>query len=303
VRLWFAASSEVPVYRQLVTQVVLAILSGELRPGDRLPSTRELARRFGLHPNTISAGYRQLQREGWTELRHGSGVYVRKHKEPVPTPEQLLDQHIARFVRDLRTIPLPAATIRHRLEQRLAAPPPSRLVLVEPDAELRQILLAETRAATSLPVSTSSPEECARHKPSPPAIYVCRPSKATAIRSILPPGAELVVLPIRSANAWLAPWLPVPQGQLVAIVSRWPDFLGTARTMLIAAGVPAESLFFRDARQSHGRRGLDQASILLCDVLTSKLPLFRADSRVVTFPLLADSARDELAPYADSLSL
>jgi GntR family transcriptional regulator len=303
VRLWFAASSEVPVYRQLVTQVVLAILSGELRPGDRLPSTRELARRFGLHPNTISAGYRQLQSEGWTELRHGSGVYVRRHKDPAPTPEQLLDQHIARFVRDLRTISMPAETIRHRLEQRLAAPPPARLVLVEPDAELRQILLAETRAAASLPVSAASIEDCTRHEAAPPAVYVCRPSKAGPIRGILPPGAELAVLPIRSANAWLAPWLPVPLGQLVAIVSRWPDFLGTARTMLIAAGVPAESLFFRDPRQSHWRRGLDQASIVLCDVLTAKLREFRADSRVVTFPLLADSARDELAQYSDFLSL
>ena len=45
-RLWFAPSSEVPIYRQLVTQVTLAILSGDLRPGDKLPSTRELARRF-----------------------------------------------------------------------------------------------------------------------------------------------------------------------------------------------------------------------------------------------------------------
>ena len=60
-RLWFSSSSEVPIYRQLVTQVVLAILCEDLRPGDRLPSTRELARRFGLHPNTISAGYRQLE--------------------------------------------------------------------------------------------------------------------------------------------------------------------------------------------------------------------------------------------------
>lgn len=56
VRLWFVPTSEVPIYRQLVTQVVLAILSNDLRPGDRLPSTRELARRFGIHPNTISAG-------------------------------------------------------------------------------------------------------------------------------------------------------------------------------------------------------------------------------------------------------
>src|ERR1700739_4113038 len=58
VRLWFAPSSEIPIYRQLVTQVILAILSNDLRPGDRLPSTRELARRNGIHTNTITPGYR-----------------------------------------------------------------------------------------------------------------------------------------------------------------------------------------------------------------------------------------------------
>ena len=47
-RLWFASGSDVPLYQQLVTQFVLAILSGDLKPGDRLPSTRELARRFHL---------------------------------------------------------------------------------------------------------------------------------------------------------------------------------------------------------------------------------------------------------------
>ena len=55
VRFWFSPAGEVPIYRQVVTQVVLAILSGDLRPGERLPSTRELARRFSIHPNTVSA--------------------------------------------------------------------------------------------------------------------------------------------------------------------------------------------------------------------------------------------------------
>lgn len=66
-RLWFSPASEVSIYRQLATQVQLAILSGDLKPGERLPSTRDLARRFGIHPNTVSAGYRQLARDGWAE--------------------------------------------------------------------------------------------------------------------------------------------------------------------------------------------------------------------------------------------
>ncbi len=99
-RLWFSPASEVPIYRQLATQVQLAILSGDLKPGERLPSTRELARRFSIHPNTVSAGYRQLLRDGWVEYRHGSGVYIQSEAAPAQTPEQILDQHIGSFCSD-----------------------------------------------------------------------------------------------------------------------------------------------------------------------------------------------------------
>src|SRR5580704_12297070 len=95
-QLWFAYKSAVTLREQLVTQIILAILSDDLGPGQRLPSTRELARRFLLHPNTVSAGYRQLERERWVEFRRGSGVYVRNTKPDVaPTPALALDQLIA----------------------------------------------------------------------------------------------------------------------------------------------------------------------------------------------------------------
>src|SRR5258708_28007102 len=85
----FARGSEVPIREQLVTQVILGILSDDLAPGQRLPSTRVLARRFRLHPNTVSAGYRQLERERWVEFRHGSGVDVRARKPEFPPPPSL----------------------------------------------------------------------------------------------------------------------------------------------------------------------------------------------------------------------
>jgi GntR family transcriptional regulator len=71
-RLWLNHAGEVSLREQLSTQVVLAILCKELLPGQRLPSTRELARRFGIHANTASASYRELEGEGWVEFRHGS---------------------------------------------------------------------------------------------------------------------------------------------------------------------------------------------------------------------------------------
>src|SRR5512133_1430813 len=70
-RLWLARGSEVPIREQVVTQVVLGILSDDLPPGVRLPSTREIARRFRVHANTVSAAYRELERDGWIESRRG----------------------------------------------------------------------------------------------------------------------------------------------------------------------------------------------------------------------------------------
>jgi DNA-binding transcriptional regulator YhcF (GntR family) len=294
--LWFAPSSDVPIYRQLVTQVELAIQSGDLRPGDRLPSTRELARRFALHPNTISAGYRQLQRDGWTEMRAGSGVYVRRDSGAAKTPGQVLDQHIAAFFRAARDLKLPAAEVRARVAEWLAWPPPDHLLLIEPDTELRQILLTEIRQATSFPVAGVAPEDLSAAT-LVGALPVCRPSKTAPVRELLPAGVELVTLPIRSANSWLSPWLPAPQGYLIGVASRWPEFLTTAETMLIAAGLSPDTLVFRDARRTRWQSGLEDVRAILCDAHTANSPTLPTKPFTIVYPLLADGAAADLARY------
>jgi DNA-binding transcriptional regulator YhcF (GntR family) len=297
-RLWFSATSEVPIYRQLVTQVVLAILSGDLRPGDRLPSTRELARRFSIHPNTISAGYRQLAREEWTEYRHGSGVYVRNNASLPSTPEQILDQHIAAFFRVVRELNLPYADVRERVAQWLASPPPDHFLLIDPDPVVREILLTEIRQLTKVPASGASLEGGARPDTLLAAIPLCRPSKTNTVRAILPAGVELITLQIRSANAWLDPWLPSLKGQLIGVVSHWADFLEIARTMLVAAGVDPDLLVIRNAGRPRWVRGLDQTGAIICDALTATSGKLPKGPRVFIFPLLADSARSELSRFS-----
>ena len=182
-RLWFAHSGEVPIYRQLVTQVALAILCGDLRPGDRLPSTREIARRFALHPNTVSAGYRQLEKDGWTERRRGSGIYVRTHAEPPSTPEQMIDHHIAGSF--ARRVSLGCRQMRcgRGLRSGLLLLRRTILCLIDPDPELRRILLTEIRSATTWAVDEASPEDCCRPETLAAAIPLCRPSKAKLVRA------------------------------------------------------------------------------------------------------------------------
>jgi GntR family transcriptional regulator len=291
-RFWFAPHSDVPLYRQLITQVQLAILSGDLRPGDRLPSTRELARRFAIHPNTVSAGYRELESSGWTELRHGSGVYVCDRRTGKSAAAQI-DTHIAEFFRRARELGISTAALRARMAEWAATPAPDHWLLVDPDVELRRILATESRPMTDREVRDCSLADCTPEM-LPGAVVCCRPSQEKAVRAAIPAGIELVVLPITSANEWLFPWLPAPENVLIAVVSHWPEFLETARTMLAAAGVSPDALLFCDARKPHWERGVANATVMLCDAYTASTAKLPSGPRVVVFPLLPARTREML---------
>ncbi|TWT87217.1 HTH-type transcriptional repressor YtrA [Pseudobythopirellula maris] len=68
--------SSVPVSRQIAEQVASLCAAGSLRPGDRVPSVRELARELAVNQNTVLRVYERLTAEGLLERRHGQGTFV-----------------------------------------------------------------------------------------------------------------------------------------------------------------------------------------------------------------------------------
>ncbi|MEL7074467.1 MAG: GntR family transcriptional regulator [Cyanobacteria bacterium J06582_2] len=79
------SDSDIPASKQLFAQIQFAIASGQYPPAHRLPSTRQLAMITGLHRNTISKVYQQLEESGLVESIAGSGIYVKLHeRENVP---------------------------------------------------------------------------------------------------------------------------------------------------------------------------------------------------------------------------
>src|ERR1700722_7332680 len=69
-------SSGVPPYLQLVQQVRQSLLLGYLRPGDRLPTVKEVAVNLAINPNTVVKAYRQLEHEGLVAGRPGQGTFI-----------------------------------------------------------------------------------------------------------------------------------------------------------------------------------------------------------------------------------
>jgi GntR family transcriptional regulator len=68
--------SSVPLSAQIMEQLRSQCLTGKLRPGDRLPSVRDLATQLAVNVNTVFRVYERLAAEGLVELRHGDGTYV-----------------------------------------------------------------------------------------------------------------------------------------------------------------------------------------------------------------------------------
>ncbi|NJN29848.1 MAG: GntR family transcriptional regulator [Synechococcales cyanobacterium RM1_1_8] len=94
VKFFIQPESEIPASNQLYNQIMFAIASRKFPPGQKLPSTRQLAMQTGLHRNTISKVYRQLEDDGLVDAQAGSGIYVRKSDDADATGSvTLLKRH------------------------------------------------------------------------------------------------------------------------------------------------------------------------------------------------------------------
>ncbi|HUP88754.1 MAG TPA: GntR family transcriptional regulator [Longimicrobiales bacterium] len=68
--------SPVPLYEQIAARIRVAVAAEEFTPGELLPSVRSLAGTLRVNPATVVQAYRDLEREGFVEMRHGAGTYV-----------------------------------------------------------------------------------------------------------------------------------------------------------------------------------------------------------------------------------
>ena len=84
-----------PIYRQLKERVIAMMLDGELKPGDALPSVRQVAAEYQLNPITVSRAYQELADEALVEKRRGLGMYVTEEAS-----KKLLSSERQRFLNE-----------------------------------------------------------------------------------------------------------------------------------------------------------------------------------------------------------
>jgi GntR family transcriptional regulator len=92
-----------PIYRQIIQQIEYAILSGRMKPGDRLPTIRTLAVELKTNPNTIAKAYSELEIRGVLATQVGSGTFI-SDKKPVIKDDSLnrkINEVIGKFIHEM----------------------------------------------------------------------------------------------------------------------------------------------------------------------------------------------------------
>ncbi len=91
-----------PIYWQLAQRIRRQIVRGDLKPGEKLPSVREMAVESGVNPNTVQRTYSELERMEIVETRRGQGTFVTEQTHILEQlRDQLKEEQIRRFVRDM----------------------------------------------------------------------------------------------------------------------------------------------------------------------------------------------------------
>lgn len=113
-------SSGTPIYRQLTDQIRRQCASGQLRPGDMLPSVRNLAGSLGVNPMTISRAYSLLEAEGLLVRRRGVGMQVVAAKTtPIRERIALLDPAMRALVHQAQELDVPEQSVLKALQRLL----------------------------------------------------------------------------------------------------------------------------------------------------------------------------------------
>ena len=102
--LWILDMDAGPIYLQIGIRVREQLARGDLAPGEKLPSARDLAARLSVNPNTVAHAYERLEADGVIETRRGLGTFIREDAPIDGMKTKTLEASAQRYVNDVRRL-------------------------------------------------------------------------------------------------------------------------------------------------------------------------------------------------------
>ncbi|OKP91767.1 MULTISPECIES: GntR family transcriptional regulator [Paenibacillus] len=111
-----------PIYLQIMNYMKGEIVTGKLKPGDKIPSVRELAAELQINPNTVQRTFQELEREEIVETRRGMGRYVTGNEQTILTIKKEMAQDVLeRFFRGMQELGFQSEEILTAVAENIAS--------------------------------------------------------------------------------------------------------------------------------------------------------------------------------------
>ncbi|MBE9007115.1 GntR family transcriptional regulator [Fortiea sp. LEGE XX443] len=278
--------SEIPASNQLFNQIRFAIASRQYPPAYKLPSTRALAMQTGLHRNTISKVYRQLEDEGLVESLAGSGIYVRaqgheggsrlqsptlqEHPEAYKVVQQALDQLLTQgcSLNQARELFLAEMDWRLRCSSQVLVAVPSQ------DLGAGELMVYELEQSLKIPVQLIRMEELAAvlDKTNSATVVTSRYFIGEVEQIAAPKAVRVIPLDIYDYSKELNLVKVLPKENCIGIVSLSTGIARAAEVIL--HGLRGDELLVMTAQPKDAYKL--QAIVKRAEVIISDIASFRA---------------------------
>lgn len=238
--------SEIPASTQLFNQILFAIASRQYPPGERLPSTRQLAMQTGLHRNTISKVYRQLEEAGVVEAQAGSGIYVRdqvqeggsKIKSPIldqyPQAHKLVQHSLDELLKQGCSLHQARELFLAEIDWRLRCS--AQVLVTAPlhDLGAGEVIVRELEKALQIPVQLVPMEELGQilDQTRSGTVVTSRYFIAQAEAIAAPKSVRVIPIDIYDFDREIKLIRQLPKGICLGLVSLSSGTLGVAEVMI-----------------------------------------------------------------------
>jgi len=222
VRISVSRESPISIRDQLIEQIGLQIAAGLLKGEEKLPSIRALARRLGIHYNTVSSAYAHLAEVGLLEIKQGSGVRVaaKIQRRSLDLDKSSLDDLLRDFLAIAAEHGFGREDLSARIGRVLSASPVRRVLAVDRNPDFHGLIVAELRPHFSMAVETTTAEELTRRQDLlADSLIVTSLYHIFSLQGMSLDPTRIVVCHVEPARAEMELVSQLPSGSLAVLVS------------------------------------------------------------------------------------
>src|SRR6056297_378357 len=109
-----------PIYEQVIEEIKKEIVRGELKPGAKLPSQRQLARKIDVNPNTVQRAYREMEQRGLVETKRGRGTFIKDDDQVmIEIKKEMAETAVIDFIEEMISLGFKRENILKKVEYNL----------------------------------------------------------------------------------------------------------------------------------------------------------------------------------------